>query len=481
MGDRHMPKTRKAGALALVVLVAGCGGAAPQPRSEASPSLEVPVGVASPTGAPTELSPDTDTRPDIYVLAPETGAATPLLSAPGSQENAELSPDGERVVYESRLPGAPSQILVVEPDGTRRQLTHMEGGASDPTWSPDGTQIAFAGTRPRPGDPWPDSDIFVMDADGSRIRRFAWTREDDGHPDWSPDGSRIAFHSRSASGGIPGGALWMASVPTRSLNRLTGSHTPRAKIDPAWSADGRWIAYSEIARSTLNGRVYESWLGVMRPNGTHRRRVEKSDTYHLIENPSWSPDGRSIVFEENDPPAVGIRWDGSVGDVGIIDVRRERTGWIVRNAASDQPSWGPDGILVSLSSGEELARSVWAPTWIRPDATVVLTGSRCELDGGPSVIDPGLLTIEFVNQSYREAYMRVVRLRHGRRLGDLRPRPFIGGRWVERNAAAATDVWSSPRAVASGRWAVACFKDLIDASNGFYVVPAGVAGPIEIG
>jgi Tol biopolymer transport system component len=420
-------------------------------------------------------------RPDLYVIDPGTGELTRFLTGPGSQTNAESSPDGERVVYESRLPATPSQIFVVGPDGATRQLTHMEGGASDPTWSPDGTQIAFAGIRPRPEDPWPNSDIFVMNADGSRIHRFAGTPDDDGHPDWSPDGSRIAFHSRSAIGGMPGGTLWLASVATRSLTRLTGSHTPMARVDPAWSADGRWIAYSEIARSTLNGRVYTTWLGIMRPNGTHRRRVEKSVTYNLIENPSWSPDGRSIVFEENDPPAVGVRWDGSVGDVGIIDVRRERTGWIVTSAASDQPSWGSDGILVSLSSDEEIVQTVWAPRWSRPDATVELTGSRCELDGGPRVIDPGVLAIEFVNRSYREAYMRVVRLRHGRRLADLRPRPFIGGRWVERNAAAATDVWSSPRAVAPGRWAVACFKDLIDGSNGFHIVPAGVAGPIEIG
>lgn len=479
MGDRHM-QAGKIGCATLLVLTVACVQST-EPRNEASPSNGVATSASSPTQASVERAPDLDTRPDLYVIDPGTGALTRFLSVPGSLTNAESSPDGERVVYESRLPGTPSQIFVVEPDGTRQQLTHMENGASDPTWSPDGTQIAFAGTRPRPGDPWPDSDIFVMDADGSRIRRFAWTREGDGHPDWSPDGSRIAFHSRSVSGGIPGGSLWLASVPTRSLTRLTGSHTPRAKIDPAWSADGRWIAYGEIARSTLNGRVYESWLGLMRPNGEHKRRVKGSYPYHLIENPAWSPNGHSIVFEENEPPAVGVRLDGAVGDLGIIDVRTERLRWIVEDAASDQPSWGPDGILVALPSPEATVRTVWAPTWSRPDATVVLSGSRCELDGGPSVIDPGVLSIEFVNQSYREGYIKVVPVPLGRGLGELRAGPFIGGGWGERNAPSATDVWSSPRAVASGRWAIVCFKDLIDAPNGFQVVPAGVAGPIEIG
>jgi Tol biopolymer transport system component len=69
----------------------------------------------------------------------------------------------------------------------------------------------------------------------------------------------------------------------------------------------------------------------------------------VLENPSWSPNGRSIVFERNDPPAVGVHWDGAMGDVGFIDVRTERTRWIVTDAPSYQPSWSSDGILVSLS------------------------------------------------------------------------------------------------------------------------------------
>jgi len=124
----------------------------------------------------------------------------------------------------------------------------------------------------------------------------------------------------------------------------------------------------------------------------------------------------------------------------------------------------------------------WEPSWSgRPDATIVLTGSGCELGGDAVVIDPGVLTLEFVNDSYLEGYIKVLRMRPGRRLGDLRAGPFIGGGWGERNAPEATDVWSSPRPVVSGTWAVVCFKDLIDAPNGFHVVPAGVAGRIEIG
>ncbi len=311
--------------------------ATPEPRLEASAS---DVGGSSPTEAPATPAPNV-AKLDLYVVDPETGEATQLLSGPGSQQDAEVSPDGRRVVYESGAPGVPPQIFVLEAGGAERKLTQMKRGASDPTWSPDGTQIAFAGTRPGDGDPRPDADIFVMNADGSRIRRLAGTPRPDGNPDWSPDGSLIAFHEHHVHDlWQPAGFVWVASVSTRALTRVTGGRDWSAG-DPAWSPDGRWIAYSGFGGDTLNGRVYTSWLGLTRPTGIHERRLRESPPLHLIENPSWSPDGRRIVFEENDPPAVGIRWDGHVGNVGIIDVRTKRTRWLVKDARSDQPSWGP--------------------------------------------------------------------------------------------------------------------------------------------
>ena len=81
----------------LAVFAAACVSS-PEPRIEASPSAGVTV-VASSTGATTEPAPDTDTRPDIYMVDPETGSVAPLLSSPESHTNAEVSPDGERVVF----------------------------------------------------------------------------------------------------------------------------------------------------------------------------------------------------------------------------------------------------------------------------------------------------------------------------------------------------------------------------------------------
>ncbi len=329
-----MPNTARLGLIGLlVVLVAACGPS-PEPRLVASPSVGVAAGATSPTQTPTTTD-ATETGRDIYVLDPKSGGATLLLSARGSQTNAELSPDGRRVVYESRAHGAPSQIFVLEADGTKRKLTDMNRGVSDPTWSPDGSQIAFAGTRRGKGDRHPDADIFVMNADGSRIRRLVGTAENDGHPDWSPDGSRIVFHSRYVSvGGIgfPGALIWVASVRARTLTQLTPRNTRWAEADPAWSPDGRWIAFSRGDRTTMVwGMTGWAGLWLMRPNGTHKSGIRKSDrksgAFDYIENPSWSSNGRSMVVED----------DG--GSIGIIDVDTERLRAFPTVPDGAEPSW----------------------------------------------------------------------------------------------------------------------------------------------
>jgi TolB protein len=78
-------------------------------------------------------------------------------------------------------------------DGTQvRQFTDNDAWEAFPTWSPDGTRIAF--NSGRDGDP----EVFVMNADGTQVRQLTDNDTVDGRPAWSPDGTRIAF-DRSAT------------------------------------------------------------------------------------------------------------------------------------------------------------------------------------------------------------------------------------------------------------------------------------------
>lgn len=288
---------------------------------------------------------------DIYQVDPKTGEVTPLVTARGSQTNAEHSPDGSRVLYESHAPGVPSQIFVLEADGTKRKLTRMKHGAHDPTWSPDGSQIAFSASRGPGREGRSDADIFVMNSDGSRIRRFAATPRHDGHPDWSPDGSRIAFQSGFNTGVRDRSEIWLASVPDGILIRLHLSFYDWG-ADPAWSPDGHWIAFSVFAAGTLNGEIPYARLRLVRRDGTREHRLGTREYNHWRQNPAWSPDGRSIVYEDN-------------GSVGIIDVETERLRTVLEDAPHAHPSWGQGGILLSLPSAVPVAslHSTWDPVW----------------------------------------------------------------------------------------------------------------------
>ncbi len=137
------------------------------------------------------------------------------------------------------------------------------------------------------------------------------------------------------------------SVRTGTLTRLNHRAYSYGEMDPTWSPDGRWIAFSAID-CLINGRVCSTALWIMRPNGSAQRRLINADQ---IENPSWSPDGRSIAFESNPHAIVGVRWDGNgEGYLRMVVLRTKRPRSIGLGAGLDQPSWGPDGILVSQPS-----------------------------------------------------------------------------------------------------------------------------------
>ena len=328
-----------AGFVLLGVLLAACALTASGDEGSVRSTM-------TPAADPLSDEPPIDERgdsrgPDIYLMKPRTGRLTSLVADRGSQTNAQFSPNGQQVVYQSGTHGEPSQIFLLKADGTTRQLTQMKQPASDPTWSPDGTQIAFVGTRPGGKGGPSDADIFVIDARGGRIRRLAATPKHDGHPDWSPDGSRIAFQSGGSIWGWSYGRVMVASIPDGPVVELDLRYGGGPY--PTWSPDGQWIAYMQLSPGgTSEGWPYAgTWL--VRPDGTDEHPLEgRRWVRHWRYGPSWSPSGRSVVFVD------GL---GAPGRLGIFDVQTNRYRTVLWNAEDAEPSWGPDGILVSRMRG----------------------------------------------------------------------------------------------------------------------------------
>jgi len=219
-----------------------------------------------------------------------------------------ISPDGKRIVFDSnrlRAAGEPpniSDLFLMNLDGT--QQTWLRRGSSA-TWSPDGRRIAFHASAsgsgapivPYPGAATIDSDIFVMNVDDALVKtgsaknimNNAAAIDDD--PDWSPDGRTIVFtshtitdkHTNATSAEI----YVMNADGTGTPTRLT--HNTWEERAPSWSPDGKSIVFS-CRRE--DGPDFE--ICVMNADGSGEVRLTDNNVGDLT--PSWSRDGRKIIF-----------------------------------------------------------------------------------------------------------------------------------------------------------------------------------------
>ena len=154
----------------------------------------------------------------MSVLDVSTSVVT-RLAAPGSlSRNLSWSPDGSQGVFDSAPPNNVSQIYRMEVDGSGVvRLTDISPGASDPAWSPCGTQIAFtAQDFPRP-----ERAIHVMDSDGSNVQVLTDERGSDFAPSWSPGCSKIAFSSDREAAVENALDIWIVNVDGSGLRKLT--------------------------------------------------------------------------------------------------------------------------------------------------------------------------------------------------------------------------------------------------------------------
>lgn len=184
--------------------------------------------------------------PQPVGLQPEAYAVSQLVS-----RDLAWSPDGETVAFH-----ADCNIYIMPADGssTPRKLTTVRDWqcARSPAWSPDGKQIAFSGHRGAEYDFDPDH-IYVMDVsregETNQWRQLTTGPASDLSPSWSPDGTEIAFVSGSAG-------IYKVDVSSLKKTRLTGG--PGYGY-PTWSPDGKKIAFkrdAEIAFETEDDALY---------------------------------------------------------------------------------------------------------------------------------------------------------------------------------------------------------------------------------
>ena len=183
---------------------------------------------------------------DLWVMGADGSNPTPLVQDDGEDNYPTWSPDGTKIAFSRGAPGQPFHIWVVDADGQNLAPLTSGDGVYDvePAWSPDGSTIAFSR----------DGDLWRMNADGSNPTLLT---QNGNAPAWSPDGAKIAFDSFRS--GLRADVYVMNADGT-DVRRLTTD--PADDVHPAWSPDGTRIGFE-----SYTGGVDAS-LYLMKPDGS---------------------------------------------------------------------------------------------------------------------------------------------------------------------------------------------------------------------
>jgi len=313
-----------------------------QIRDVAQPELS-PDGQWVAYSVRTRILKDDKNEQRLWMVSTHGGDAIPMTAEGVSSSHPRWSPDGKYLAFLSARNGGKSQVWLLDRrGGEAERLTDIAQGVNDFEWSPDSTRLVLVLQDPKPEDLEAAKDkekdkekpaakpktpppfvidrlqfkednagyldrrrdhLYVFDVASKKSTQVTSGDFDDTDPAWSPDGKSLAFTSNRSTPDPDRNYntdIWIVAADNTDkgahLTQITTNPGPDRQ--PAWSPDGKWIAY--VTETDLKAMIYATHHLAIAPSSGGEAKVLTVAFDRSVRRPRFSADGRSLYFIADD-------------------------------------------------------------------------------------------------------------------------------------------------------------------------------------